>query len=75
MQTVVIVPPVAVTNIAPAASSLFPESVTIQPFVESTKTKVIAEPCTFNTASSVDPSILSEPFCFNIQLAVLKLFA
>ena len=44
MQTVVSVPPDAAINCGPGASDCKPESVTNQPLVESTKTKVPAIP-------------------------------
>ena len=43
-QVIVVLPPVAVINAAPGASSCKPESVTNQPCVESIKTNVTAKP-------------------------------
>ena len=62
MQTVVIVPPVAVINRAVGASSCKPESVTNQPCVESINTNVTAIPSVRSSELSVEPPILSEPF-------------
>ena len=62
LPSVVIVPPVATIYCSVGASSAFPESVTIHPFVESTKTNVTATPFVFKVALTVEPPILSEPF-------------
>jgi len=59
---VVIVPPVAETNVVVGASDSNPESVTNQPCVESTNTNVTAKPSVAMVALSVEPPILSEPF-------------
>jgi hypothetical protein len=53
------VPPDAEIYRAPSASDCKPESVTNQPFVESTKTNVTAIPSSPKTGLVVEPAILS----------------
>jgi len=68
VQTVVIVPPVAVINSDP---STFVESFTFnQPLVESANTKVIEAFSVDIVASLLTPSILSDPFGDIVKLFV-----
>jgi hypothetical protein len=70
----VIVPPVATIYVGSGKSDLFPESVTIQPCVASTYTKVTETPLVDKTALIADPPIL-EPFLPTVILLVANVFA
>ena len=59
LPEVVIVPPVAVINVAVGAVSCVPLSVTNQPCVESIKTNVTAKPSVDKVALTAEPPILS----------------
>jgi hypothetical protein len=65
------VPPVAAIYSGTGKSDLFPESVTIQPCVASTYTKVTEIPLVNKTASSATP-LISEPFLPTVILFVAK---
>ena len=75
MQTVVIVPPVAVINFVVGKSSVKPELVTNQPRVESIKVNITDVPSVSKTPSEeLSPAILSEPFGATVTLFVSNVF-